>query len=64
MVENGWMTVKEAADYAALSTSMLRACFNRGEIPGAVRTSGPTGRWRVKREHIDAWLAEKNGKAN
>lgn len=65
MVENGWMTLREASEYTRISVDKLRVALQRGDVPGATRTHPDRGgRWRVKASQLDAWLESQNGKAN
>jgi len=50
-----WLTVAEAAEYAGLTADVMRDRMKL--IPGAGRTNGKTGDWRVKASAVDAFLA-------
>ena len=49
-----WLTVREAADYASLSTDTIYTACERGELRHA-RVSGRRT-IRLRPEWIDAWL--------
>jgi hypothetical protein len=49
-----WLTVREAALYMNVSEDLMRERI--GKIPGAGRTLGETGDWRVKASMIDAYM--------
>jgi len=51
-----WLTVSEAAEYAGVSADVMRERMKL--IPGAGRTNGKTGDWRVKASAIDAFLVD------
>ena len=51
-----WLTVPEAAQYAGLSEGVMRDRIK--DIPGAGRTLGATGDWRVKASAIDAFMSK------
>jgi hypothetical protein len=47
------LTVSEAADREAVSARTVRDRCDRGEYPGAFRTQGATGHWRIPRRAIE-----------
>ena len=49
-----WLTIPEAAEYAGLSEDAMRDRI--AEIPGAGRTRGESGDWRVKASDIDNYM--------
>jgi hypothetical protein len=49
-----WMSIKEAAEYTGMTEKALRERI--AEIPGAGRTRGTSGDWRVKPSALDAYL--------
>ncbi len=53
-----WLSVTEAADYAGLHPMRMRQLLADGKIPGAGRTQGDSGDWRVKASQIDAWFQQ------
>ena len=50
-----WLTTRQAADYLSVSIETMRSLMP--EIPGACRTRGERGDWRVKADMIDEWMA-------
>jgi len=52
------MTVEEVAEYLGLPPPTVRHLARRGDIPAF-----KIGRqWRVKRERLDQWLAERSAR--
>ena len=54
MTTEPWLTVKQAAEYMGIGEDAMRDRIH--DIPGAARTRGKTGRWRVKASAIDAFM--------
>ena len=50
-----WLNTRQAAAYLSVSVDTMRSMMP--EIPGARRTRGERGDWRVKAEMIDEWMA-------
>ena len=49
-----WLTVTQAAEYCGLTADSMRDRMKL--IPGAGRSNGKTGDWRVKASMIDAFM--------
>jgi excisionase family DNA binding protein len=51
-----WMSPEQAAEYcgADMSVSTIRKALQAGELVGFQLRPG--GRWRLRAEHLDAWL--------
>lgn len=53
MQEPGYVTVKDAADYLAVSIETIRRMCEAGEIPGARRVGvGSRRQWRIPRSFL------------
>lgn len=52
--EQEWLTTQEAADYTKRARKVIERALRDGSLHGA--QSGHGGRWRTKRECIDAWV--------
>jgi len=51
-----WMTIQEVADYLHVSQDLIYRLAQKGKIPA----SKVGGRWRLKRELIDRWMAAQS----
>ncbi len=57
-VQNETMTVDEVGAYLRLHVMTIRSLIRRGELPAR-----KVGReWRVDREELSRWIAERTGK--
>jgi len=50
-----WLNTRQAAEYLNVGVDTMRSMMP--EIPGARRTRGERGDWRVKADMIDEWMA-------
>ena len=50
-----FLTLREAAERLRLNPETMRLKFARGKIPGAFRTDGSRGDWRVSLADLQAW---------
>lgn len=49
------LTIKEAADVLRLNSDLLRSICAEGLMPGAYRTRGDRGHWRIPAAGIDEY---------
>ena len=54
----GWLDVKGAAKHCSVSTAIIYAAVNSGDLP-AVRMSTETSPLRIKVADLDAWMDAK-----
>lgn len=55
-----WMTVQDVAKYLQLSMDMIYKMAQQGKIPASkVGTA-----WRFKKEKIDRWMEENEGRVH
>ncbi|WP_230870820.1 excisionase family DNA-binding protein [Mycobacterium canetti] len=53
-----WLRIADAAEYAKLSTDIIRAAVKAGDLPSYAPTPG--GRdVRLKAEDVDAWIESR-----
>jgi len=52
-----WLSLTEAAEYMGISVDAMQDRI--AEIPGAGRTRGGTGHWRVKASAIDSYMEQR-----
>lgn len=50
-----WVTIREAASYAALHRETIAVALRLGELQGVQRVKG--GRWKTKPAWIDEWIS-------
>lgn len=57
MTTDGWLTVRQVAEYLGYSEDIVRELAAAGEIPGTRRPT-PKGQapWRFRRSAVDRWL--------
>lgn len=54
-----YMTLKEAAAFLHMDRETLRLKIASGKIPGGFRTDGDRGDWRISREDLERWIAQR-----
>lgn len=53
-MQSRWMSVKEAADHAAVSVETVRRAARAGRLKGLKVNAARI--WRTRREWVDEWL--------
>lgn len=53
-----FLTLEEAAKELRLSKETVRIKFANGQIPGAFRTNGEKGYWRISESDLKRWRGE------
>jgi hypothetical protein len=54
-----YLTLKEAADLLRMNPETLRVKCANGKIPGAFRTNGDTGNWRLDSVALRQWAHDR-----
>jgi len=52
-----WLNVQEAAAHLGVSVELMQV--KMPSVPGARKTSGSRGHWRVKASMLDAWMEQQ-----
>ncbi|MCE9612946.1 MAG: helix-turn-helix domain-containing protein [Lentisphaerae bacterium] len=56
-LDDGWMTVEQAAEHIGLSEKAVRSGARRGTLPGCKYPQGSIrGRWRFQKHELDSWI--------
>jgi excisionase family DNA binding protein len=55
LTDRVWFGTAQAAEYADFSTKTIVRALQAGELRG--QQLKDRGRWRIKREWLDAWLS-------
>jgi excisionase family DNA binding protein len=55
----GWLSVREAAAYAGVGETEVRAAIDARTLPAVTTHPEAPGRWMVRRADVDAWVTRR-----